>query len=45
MLRAEVRAVARRLNPEQILELAEILSETAGGGEPLSWRPDVASPR
>lgn len=47
MLRAEVRAVGRRLTREQMLELAEILEEMAGGAsaEARSWRLDVASPR
>lgn len=47
MLRAEVRAVGRRLTREQMLELAEILEEMAGGASPeaRSWRLEEASPR
>lgn len=47
MLRAEVRAVGRRLTREQMLELADILQEMAGGAsaETRSWRPETSSPR
>lgn len=47
MLRAEVRALGRRLTAEQMLDLAELMQEIAGGASPeaRSWRPEGLSPR
>ena len=43
-LRAELRALGRKLTEQQLIELAELLLQQAGvPDEPRSWRPDSAA--
>ena len=42
VLRAELRALGRRLTDQQMLELAELMLQLAGvPDEPRSWAPKV----